>query len=114
MLSEILQTYPERVESALNTHLRCQNFKEFLRDFIEKNCAQDESQVAVVGHSQHFSYLTATRWPLLDSSFEEESEGPCAGPIGYDYTQAPIDYKFLSNCEFYPLDRHLDEDSDRV
>lgn len=112
VLDEILRTYPERVESPLNTHLRCQSFKDFVRDYIAQNCSSDASQVAVVGHSQYFSYLTATRWPLLES-IEEDSEGPC-GPIGYDYTQAPLEYRFLSNCEFYPLDRHLVEDSDRV
>lgn len=93
ILGEILQTYPDRVESALNTHQRCEKFKQHVFDYL--NDVSLDEQVAIVGHSMYFSYMTATEWPLL----EDES--------AFDYTKAPTKYRFLNNCEFYPFDSHL-------
>ena len=102
ILGEILQTYPDRVESALNTHQRCEQFKQHVFDYI--NDISLDEQVAIVGHSMYFSYMTATEWPLLE-------EGDSAS---FDYTKAPTKYRFLSNCEFYPFDSHLNiQGSDR-
>ena len=93
ILGEILQTYPDRVESALNTHQRCEHLKQHVIDYLNE-ISLDE-QVAIVGHSMYFSYMTATEWPLKD----DESS--------FDYTKPPTKYRFLNNCEFYPFDSHL-------
>ena len=34
LLEEILSTYPDRVESALNTHQRVESFKSYLSDYL--------------------------------------------------------------------------------
>lgn len=65
ILEEILATYPDRVESALNTHQRCESFKSYVHDYLtalDDTCEGAAGQVAIVGHSMYFSYLTATEW----------------------------------------------------
>jgi hypothetical protein len=36
-MEKILATYPERVESALNTNVRVQTFKQYLQAYMEGN-----------------------------------------------------------------------------
>jgi hypothetical protein len=35
VLEEILNTYPDRVENPINTHLRCERFKSYLLDYLK-------------------------------------------------------------------------------
>lgn len=83
VMEKVLATYPDRVESAYNTNQRVQSFKRFLQGYMENS----QGQICVVGHSQHFTYMTATKWN--------------------SFTEPPVEYRFLANCEFYPFDRHL-------
>lgn len=49
-----------------------------------------EGQVAVVGHSHYFTYLTATEWFELEDGSVDRSQGPKSS-------------HHLHNCEFAPL-----------
>jgi hypothetical protein len=65
-------------------------------DYLNSDaCSGPDDQVAIVGHSMYFSYLTATEWPTV------------LGCDEFDFTKAPTKFRFLANCEFYPFDSHM-------
>lgn len=67
-----------------------------------------QEQICVVGHSQFFSHLTATEWPVLPTPFTD-GEGKLARDSQlYDYSQAPTKFKWLQNCEFYSFDKYME------
>ncbi len=78
LLEEVLKTYPDRVENALNTYQRVDGFKSYLSDYLQTvdiEAEEDENgpsipqhQVAIVGHSMYFTYMTATEWPTQSES----------------------------------------------
>ncbi len=86
------------MEDPKNTHMRCEGFKSYLVDYLtarsDEQNGPGQHQVAVVGHSMYFTYMTATEW-------HTKADGSA------DYSQAPSKSRFLSNCEFYPYDSHL-------
>lgn len=55
---------------------------------------KDSKQIAIVGHSHYFTYLTASQWNI-------NSEGKI------DSTKGPKKSIFLNNCEFVEFDRFL-------
>jgi len=55
---------------------------------------KDKKQVAIVGHSHYFTYLTASEWNL-------NSEGQI------DKSKGPKQSIFLKNCEFVEFDQFL-------
>ncbi len=36
VLEEVIKTYPERIETPHNTNERCNRFKEYLKDYIQR------------------------------------------------------------------------------
>jgi hypothetical protein len=48
----------------------------------------------VVGHSTIFSYLTGTKWEMINKEVNYDSD--------------PIEYYSFNNCEFHAYDKYLD------
>ena len=94
MISEI---FPSRIESVENMHKRTTSALQYIHDYGLSNTSEasaDESQIAVVGHSHFFTYLTATEWYLNDDGSRDQSKGPKQSV-------------FMNNCEFVALDGFL-------
>eukprot|EP00347_Sterkiella_histriomuscorum_P008388 403345286 len=100
ILEEIVKTYPGRLEDAQNTYNRRETFKRFLVEY-QRLHGKSAGQICIVGHSQFFSHLTATEWPK--KQLEEMPED-----FRFDHSQHPIKFKWLQNCEFYPIDKYLE------
>ena len=70
---------------------RTQKLKHQLRDLKQSGL---NGQVALVGHSHYFTYLTCTEWNRNELGQE-------------DFLLGPKKSIFLNNCEFLPFDDFL-------
>lgn len=82
-----MKTYPSRLEDAQNTYNRRESFKRYLVEY-QRSQGKSAGQICIVGHSQFFSHLTATEWPM--KPLEEMPE-----EFRYDHSQHPTKFKWL-------------------
>ena len=61
LLKLVSEIFPNKVETPLETYLRAEKTKSFLR----KEHISNSGKVVLVGHRTFFKYLTATAWELI-------------------------------------------------
>ena len=92
----IYDTFPRRVEEILSTKARCDQFRNFVREFVKSRTdvgvGSSEGKVVVVGHSMFFRVYT-TQEEFWRTKFNLETNNFYAGP---DQCHT------LMNCEVYP------------
>ena len=103
LLDEISRVFPNRVESPLNTYIRAEQVKNFLRDYVNSTFYKG-GKIVLVGHQTIFKFMTGTEWETVP--VEETLR---MGKISFkpNFNKDPLNYKRMNNCEFYPLDSHL-------
>ena len=79
----IYDTFPRRVEEILSTKARCDNFRMFVREYVQSRkdvgVGSTEGKVVVVGHSMFFRVYT-TQEDFWSTKFNLETNNFYAGP----------------------------------
>ena len=79
----IYDTFPRRVEEILSTKARCEEFRKFVREYVQSRkdvgVGSTEGKVVVIGHSMFFRVYT-TQEDFWHTKFDLETNNFYAGP----------------------------------